>query len=206
MKLDQNLKRFLNSFLVICLLSSLHSHPAIAKSSSDSEKALALAFSGCTFGMLKEIAPKVKIQGLDLQANEIKGHLEMAVTYRLIDEGLLSEKISRPYNNVGRVGYENVIQSFSMASLLSSRWKMLDSSLNGLISETISQFRNGQTLGVARDRAFAKFGQRAVAACKLAIQLVKSKSKSKGITEKQWVLKTARGLLPPLHSAADDID
>ena len=178
---------------------------AQAKRPSNVDKALALVYSGCTFGMLQWSSSKVKVKGLDLDALAIESHLEMAVTYRIIDEGLLSDDIAKNYNEVGRVGYENVIQSFSMAAILSNRWKAPNVHFQGLLKKTLAHFRNGQTLGVSRDRAFAKHGQQAIAACKLAKQQVSERAKRVGISDKRWILRTAKNLLPPLHAAASDV-
>jgi hypothetical protein len=156
--------------------------------------------------MLQWTSSKIKIRGIDFDASDIKSNLEMVVTYRMIDEDLLSPEIAKNYTEIGRIGYENVVQSFEMAGLLSKKWKSLGVRMNGLIDVTISQFRAGQTLGVARERAFAKHGQQAIAACKLAKQGVRSLARKNAMSDKQWILITAGDLLPPLHPAAKEIE
>jgi hypothetical protein len=179
-------KRCVSIPLVFLLLQ-----PQGANAFSNSDIAEALAYSGCTWAMFLESSE----YGLETTVGTTIG---MGLNLRIIDEGLSVPGIEKIDTPRVRLGYNHVLQSWSTAGVLSTKWKSLESSYEKGMQAGIRKWDSGSTLGVSKNAAEAIAGSKITALCRVAEIGVKKKATKAKLTTKKYVIKVTGSYLPPL--------
>jgi hypothetical protein len=173
------------------VLFSLLVHPTNAKAFSNGDIAEALAYSGCTWGMILE----PNQFGME---QSVRSSVRLGLNYRIIDEGLSVPAIEKSDTPKGRTGYNHLLQSWATAGILSSRWKSLESTYEKGMQAGIKKWNSGATLGFSNNSATAVSVSKLTGPCRVAEIGVKAKANKTKLTIRQYVIKVTGGYLPPL--------
>jgi hypothetical protein len=168
--------------LIVCVILSLLfiGLPNNANAVTNKDQALALATSGCYQGLFKFLVPS------NLLAFSITS---TALSSQLSDE-TNSEFVQNHHNQIS--------ESWNSAAALDSRWTKLISTYDNIYSYIGITLRTGPNAFEIRNSAERKYGGAITSLCKIAISNSTAKAKSKKISLKQWVIRNAGDLLPPL--------
>ena len=172
--------------LVILLLQ-----PQASSAASNGDISEALTYSGCTFGLLDRPSQF----GWDAIMNS---NLEIGLAYRIIDEGLSVSALEKMDTPKGRIGYNHLLQSWTTAGILGTKWKSLEPTYERGLQAGLKKWNSGATLGVSSNSANAVVGSKLVALCRVAEVGVKAKASKAKISIRSYVIKVTRGYLPPL--------
>lgn len=173
------------------VLFTLLVHPNSAKAFSNRDIAEALAYSGCTWGMILD----PNQFGME---QSVRSTVTIGLKYRIIDEGLGIPSIEKSDTPKGRIGYNHLLQSWSTAGVLSSRWKPLESAFEKGLQAGIKKWNSGATLGVSNNSAVAVSVSKLVGLCRVTEVNVGAKATKAKLTIRQYVVKITKGYLPPL--------
>ena len=124
--------------------------------------------------------------------------VSLGLKYRIIDEGVSVPSMEKSDTPKGRIGHSHVLQSWSTAGVLSSKWKPLESTFEKGIQSGIKKWNSGATLGVSSNSASAVSVSKLVGLCRVAEISVKAKASKAKLTIRQYVAKVTGGYLPPL--------
>ena len=165
--------------------------PVTANAFSNGDIAEALTYSGCTFGMALDSNKSSWEQNVAI-------NVQIGLNYRLIDEGLSVPAIVKIDTPKGRIGYNHLLQSWTTAGVLSSKWKSLETTYEKGIQAGIKKWNSGSTLGVSNNSAAAIAVPKLTALCRVAEVGVKTKASKAKLTIRRYVIKVAGSYLPPL--------
>jgi hypothetical protein len=160
-----------------------------ANAYSNTEVSEALAYSGCTYGLV--LNPNQF--GINQNIDSI---LNLGLMYYLDGQGDGLE--SWNLNSKGQVGYDHVFESWATAGALSSKWRSLEPTLNKGLATGAKKWSSGATLGVSKNAAKSAAGSKLTALCRIAQISVESKSKKSKLTVRQYVIKVSGQYLPQL--------
>jgi hypothetical protein len=166
--------------------------PQAANAFSNSDISEALTYSGCTFGLVLE--PNQFGWEQTLRSN-----VGMGLQFRLIDEGLSVPGIEKIDTPEVRIGYNHLLQSWTTAGVLSSKWKSLETTYEKGLQAGIKKWNSGASLGISKNSARAIAVPKLTALCRVAEVGVKTKASKAKLTMRNYVIKVARGYLPPLR-------
>jgi hypothetical protein len=158
---------------------------AVANSKSDTAEAF--AYSGCAYGQL------IPIGDLKIVVNS---GISVGLMYRLEDEGLALD--SWPLTPTGRIGYEHLLESWTTAGALDSKWKALEAGYEKAMLSGIKKWKSGATLGVSSKAASAASLSKIYSLCRIAQIGVLEKAKKSKLNIRQYVIKAGGQYLPPL--------
>jgi len=184
-------KIFLYSGFICLVLVCLFIPTENAKAYGNSEIAEALAYSGCTFGLVLDVKQFGMQQTVDSDLN-------LGLSYRIIDEGESTDLIDKMDTPKGRTGYQHLLQSWATAGALSSKWKSLESTYEKGLLAGLKRWRGGATLGVSGDAANSAAVPKLTALCRIAEIAVTSKAKKAKMPLRQYIIKVSGKYLPPL--------
>jgi len=165
--------------------------PVNASAASNGDIAEALTYSGCTWGLLLESSEF----GMELN---VKSDIAVGLSYRLMDEGLSTPGIEKMNTPKGRIGYDHLLQSWSTAGVLSSKWKPMESTYEKSMQAGIKKWKSGSTLGVSGNSAKAAGLPKLTALCRVAEIGVKTKALKAKLSTRNYVMKVTGSYLPPL--------
>lgn len=178
--------------IFMCALGiSLILHPTKADAYVNADIAEAIAYSGCTGGLV--LNPNQF--GMNVTVNSL---ISLGLSYRIIDEGRATEVIEQRDTTEGRSSHEHILQAWATAGALSSKWKALESTYEKGISVGIKRWISGATLGVSTRAAESTASPKLSALCRIAEIAVLSKSKKSKMPLRQYILKTSGNYLPAL--------
>jgi len=181
----------MNKKLPVIFFAFLFLQPIPATAFTKAEIAEAVAYSGCTWGLLLD-GNKFGIE------QSVNSNIGLGLTYRLIDEGLSVPGIENADTPKGRVGYSNLLQSWSTAGILSSRWKALEPTYEKGLQAGIKKWNTGSTLGVSKNSASAVALPKLTALCRIAEIGVTSKALKAKLSIRKYVIKVGGSYLPRL--------
>jgi hypothetical protein len=156
---------------------------------SNSETAEALAYSGCTYGLLSD--PNQFGMKKNVDAN-----LSVGLMYWLDGQGTGLD--SWNLTDKGRIGYEHLLESWATAGALNSKWRPLETYFSKGLAAGEKKWSSGATLGFAKNAANAIAGSKLTALCRIAQISIESKSKKSKLTVRQYVIKVSGQYLPQL--------
>lgn len=183
----------MNKKLTTLIMAVALLQPVNASAASNGDIAEALTYSGCTWGMILE-PDNFKIE------QSVTGNVELSLQFRLIDEGVSVPSLEKIDTPRGRIGYDHLMQSWSTAGVLSSKWKPLESTLEKGVQAGIKQWNSGKTFGVSSKTATAIASPKLIALCRVAAIGVKTKALKAKLSTRKYVIKVTGRYLPPLPS------
>ena len=179
------MKRLISILLFLAAL--IQSTPANAY--SNAETAEALAYSGCTYGLVLD----PNQFGINQNVDSI---LNLGLMYYLDSQGDGLE--SWNLNTKGQVGYDHTFESWATAGALSSKWRSLEPTLNKGLAAGAKKWSSGATLGVSKNAAKSAAGSKLTALCRISQISIESKSKKSKLSVRQYVIKVSGQYLPQL--------
>jgi hypothetical protein len=177
-------KRLISTLIVLIFLSIT---PGNAY--SNTEVAEALAYSGCTYGLLSD--PNRFGMRKNVDAN-----LGVGLMYWLDGQGTGLD--SWNLTDKGRIGYEHLLESWATAGALNSKWRPLEAFFSKGLAAGEKKWSSGATLGFAKNAANATAGSKLTALCRIAQISIESKAKKSKLTVRQYVIKVSGQYLPQL--------
>lgn len=173
-----NRYRFLHGSLIFSLiLTSMLQVPARAASTSD--KALALASSGCLLGFIS-VNPRVDLL--------VEGVVISAVFARSDDDP----------NSTINIQNEHISESWNSASSLDPKWKFLLKIYNDINIQLDKEVLLNQSNSQIMMKLNKKFGGALRSNCKLAINSSMAKAKKARMSLAKWIYISAGSFLPRL--------
>lgn len=169
------------------LFFALQIMPANAYTNRDISEAL--AYSGCTYGLVLDPNQFGVSQNVD-------SILNLGLMYFLDGQG--DGKDSWNLNTKGQVGYDHVLESWATAGALNSTWRSLEPTLNKGLVTGAKKWSSGSTLGISKNAAKSVSGSKLTALCRIAQINVESKSKKSKLTVRQYVIRVTGQYLPQL--------
>ncbi len=168
--------------LIACITFSLLfiGLPSNANAVTSNDQALALATSGCYQGSFKFLVP-----------NNL-------LAFGITSTALLSQLSDRTNDEFIQNHHNQISEGWNSAAALDSRWSKLISTYDKIysyIGRTLPTNTNAFEVRISAER---KYGGAITSLCKIAISNSTAKAKSKKIPLKQWVIRNAGDLLPPL--------
>ena len=169
------------------LLSNAFVQNANAYSSAD--VAEALAYSGCTWGLLSD-------PNKFGMSQTISSQIEVGLMYRISDEGYANSDWN--LTDKARTGYQNLLESWATAAALNSRWKPLEIYYEKSMVVGVKRWNSGAKLFEAKNSASAVGVPKLTALCKIVDASIKKKSLKMKLNPKQYVVRVAGTYLPTL--------
>lgn len=160
-----------------------------ANAYSNAEIAEALAYSGCTYGLLSDPNRFGMKQNVD-------ANLGVGLMYWLEGQGTGLD--SWNLTDKGRIGYEHLLESWATASTLNSKWRPLETFFSKGLAAGEKKWSSGASLGFAKNAANATAGSKLTALCRIAQISVESKSKKSKLSVRQYVIKVSGQYLAQL--------
>jgi hypothetical protein len=174
------MKKFSIALVVATTFSFSFTYSAVAATNKD--KALSLAASGCTLGMLD---------------SPISSNLNN-IAFLVISTATSSQWNDATNNDLVQIHHAQLLEGWSMAANLDSRWSRLSNTYTTLYDFIGKEASRGKLVGEIWNSAERKYGGIINANCKIAISSARSKAKLSGKTFPRWIVATAGTLLPPL--------
>ena len=172
--------------VVALILVSSFLLPATATAASKKDKALSLAASGCTLGMLDS--------PINLNLNNIP--------FSVISTASSSQWNDATTNDLVQIHHTQLLEGWSLAANLDSKWNKLSNTYSALYDFIGIEASRGKLIGEIWRSAERKYGGIINANCKIAIKNARRKAKASGKTFPRWIVATAGNLLPPLDLRA----
>ena len=171
------MKRFLIAGLCVGLVIATVPSNAVA---SEKDQALALATSGCYQGFFQYLMP----------TSNIAFSIISTATFNQLSDDANNEYVQNHHNQLS--------EGWNSAAALDSKWKKLISTYDKIYSYVGKQLQAGRRAYEAENRAVKKYGGTITSLCKIAISNSTAKAKAQKISLKQWIIRNAGDLLPPL--------
>ena len=146
---------------------------------SEKDQALALATSGCYQGLFNPLMPT---------SNIAFNIINTAVFNQLDDAN--NEYVQNHHNQLS--------EGWNSAATLDSKWSKLITTYDKVYSYAGRELQTGKRVFEVTSGAERKYGGSIASLCKIAISNSNAKAKVKKISLKQWVVRNAGDLLPPL--------
>lgn len=154
----------------------------ISSAATNSQKALALAISGCQRG------------GFDSYKYESLARiiLNSSLQHRIntLSNGTFEE------TQIQLDSIQHIEESWNMAGTFDKKWSKLISSYESALRTGVSTWNNGEMLGKSLNAALVRNEAQINSLCKLANIESLSAAKKEKLSQKRWVLKIAGSLLP----------
>ena len=167
----------------LCLiLGLLGTQVSEANAVSNKNKALALAASGCAMGWLD--SPLL---------NNLKN-----LGTGVVPTATSSQWSDATNNTFVQIHHNQMLEGWSMAANLDSRWNQLSSSYSDAYEYIGQQISNGRLWGEIWNSAGKKYGGIFKANCKIAITSARKKARKAKKSFPSWIILTAGELLPAL--------
>ena len=170
--------RMVVTFVVVVILL----FPTTANAVSKKDKALSLAASGCTLGMLDS----------PLYQNLNK------FAFMVISTASDSQWNDATNNDLVQIHHTQLLEGWSMAANLDPTWNKLSNTYSAIYEYIGIEAARGKLIGEIWNSAERKYGGIINANCKIAVTSARSKAKASGKTFPRWIVATAGNLLPPL--------
>ena len=146
---------------------------------SEKDQALALATSGCYQGLFYPVMP----------TSNIASNIITTAAFNQFDDAN-NEYVQNHHNQLS--------EGWNSAATLDSKWSKLITTYDKVYSYVGRELQAGKRVFEATNGAERKYGGTITSLCKIAISNSNAKAKVKKISLKQWVVRNAGDLLPPL--------
>lgn len=147
---------------------------------SEKDQALALATSGCYQGLFYPLMP----------TSNIAFNIINTAVFNQLDDDANNEYVQNHHNQLS--------EGWNSAATLDSKWSKLITTYDKVYSYAGRELQTGKRVFEVMSGAERKYGGTITSLCKIAISNSNAKAKAKKISLKQWVVRNAGDLLPPL--------
>ena len=171
------MKRFLIAGICVGLVIATVPSGAVA---SEKDQALALATSGCYQGLLQPLFP----------TSDLASYIIHTATIIQLSDYANNELLQIHHNQLS--------EGWNSAAVLDSKWTKLISTYDNIYLYVGRQLLAGRRVYEAKNGAVKKYGGTITSLCKIAISNSTAKAKAQKISLRQWIIRNAGDLLPPL--------
>jgi hypothetical protein len=165
--------------LGICMSLLIATVPSNAVA-SEKDQALALATSGCYQGLFKPLMPT------------------SSIAFNIINTAVFNQLGDDANNEYVQNHHNQLSEGWNSAATLDSRWSKLIATYENVYSYANQELQKGKRVFEVTSAAERKYGGTITSLCKIAISNSNAKAKVKKVSLKQWVVRNAGYLLPPL--------
>ena len=147
---------------------------------SEKDQALALATSGCYQGLFQPLMP----------TSNIAFNIITTATFNQLSDEANNEYVQNHHNQLS--------EGWNSAATLDSKWSKLNATYNKVYSYAGRELKTGKRVFEVTSGAERLYGGTITSLCKIAISNTNAKAKAKKVSLKQWIVRNAGDLLPPL--------